>query len=136
MDRCNQNKKPSPISCSRSIKAWNYSLLSRCTLLLLFFFLLPTSRHPPPRFHPPSSMPPPTHTKKEKLGTRRNKGITAKWQKKINSYTTVYQRKKEKTNWNQVSPENIGVKTLRRQYDRLKISNGMVYREWIDVTGI
>jgi hypothetical protein len=26
--------------------------------------------------------------------------------KKINSYTTVYQIKKEKPNWNQVSPEN------------------------------
>ena len=56
--------------------------------------------------------------------------------KKLNSYTTVYQIKKEKPNWNQVSPENISVKTLWRQYDRLKISNGMLYRGWIDVTGI
>ena len=44
--------------------------------------------------------------------------------------------KNEKPNWNQVSPENISVKTLWRQYDRLKISNGMLYREWIDVIGI
>ena len=51
-------------------------------------------------------------------------------------YTTVYQIKKEKPNWNQVSPENISVKTLWGQYDRLKISNGMLYREWIGVTGI
>ena len=50
--------------------------------------------------------------------------------KKKNSYTTVYQIKKEKPNWNQVSPENISVKTLGRQQDR------MLYREWIDVTGI
>ena len=51
----------------------------------------------------------------KKPGTRRNKGIPAKWQKKINSYTTVYQIKKEKPNWNQVSPENNSVKTLGRQ---------------------
>ena len=50
--------------------------------------------------------------------------------KKINSYTTVYQIKKEKPNLNQVSPENISVRTLWRQCDRLKISNGMLYREW------
>ena len=30
--------------------------------------------------------------------------------KKLNSYTTVYQIKKEKPNWNQVSQENIRVK--------------------------
>lgn len=55
---------------------------------------------------------------------------------KLNSYTTVYQIKKEKPNWNQVSPENISVKTVWRQQDRLKLYNGMLYREWIDVTGI
>ena len=43
----------------------------------------------------------------KKLGTRRNKGIPAKWKKKLNSYTTVYQIKKEKSNWNQVSPIKI-----------------------------
>ena len=56
--------------------------------------------------------------------------------KTLNSYTTVYQIKKEKPNWNQVSPENVSVKTLWRQYDMLKIFNGMLYGEWIDVTGI
>ena len=50
--------------------------------------------------------------------------------KKLNSYTTVYQIKKENLNWNQVSPVNISVKTLGRQQDR------MLYQEWIDVTGI
>jgi hypothetical protein len=44
------------------------------------------------------------------------------------------QIKKEKPNWNQVSTENISVKTLGRKYERLKLSNGMLYREWIDVT--
>jgi hypothetical protein len=35
--------------------------------------------------------------------------------KNLNSYATVYQIKKEKPNWNQVSPENNSVKTLGRQ---------------------
>ena len=51
-------------------------------------------------------------------------------------YNCISDKKKEKPNWNQVSPENIGVKTVWRQYDRLKLYNGMLYREWIDVTGI
>jgi hypothetical protein len=37
--------------------------------------------------------------------------------------TTVFQIKKEKPNWNQVSTENISVKTLGRKYERLKLSN-------------
>ena len=55
---------------------------------------------------------------------------------KKNSYATVYQIKKEKPNWNQVSPENISVKTVWRQQDKLKLYNGILYREWIDATGI
>ena len=55
----------------------------------------------------------------------------------LNSHATVCQIKKGKTpNWNQVSRENMTVETLWRQYDRLKITNGILYREWIDATGI
>ena len=50
-------------------------------------------------------------------------------------YNCISDKKRKKPNWNQVSPENTSVKTVWRQQDRLKLYNGMLYREWIDVTG-
>jgi hypothetical protein len=42
----------------------------------------------------------------------------------------------DKPEWNQVSGENTIVKTLWNQYSRLKVINGVLYRQWIDENGI
>jgi hypothetical protein len=42
----------------------------------------------------------------------------------------------DKPEWNQVSGENTIVKTLWNQYARLKVINGVLYRQWIDENGI